>query len=88
MKTLDPERISKEVNRPLNNRPLFRFVFSRDHITSTKTLSLGCPPGAFGPGCVLTCASCLNAAYCDLANETCVCAPGYVGEFCSYRKYL
>ena len=55
---------------------------------SAATLFLGCLPGFFGPRCKRTCTLCLNGAYCDLMNGSCVCAPGYFGEYCANRMYI
>ncbi|XP_038066691.1 receptor-type tyrosine-protein phosphatase mu-like [Patiria miniata] len=43
----------------------------------------GCPAGMWGPpSCQNTCRRCYNGGICDDKTGTCICAPGFSGEYC------
>ena len=43
---------------------------------------LDCVEDRYGENCILECPPCENGGICDDKNGTCICPPGFMGEWC------
>lgn len=57
------------------------------HFSIGVLCSSTCPNDFWGPSCSQTC-SCLNEGSCHPSNGTCLCPPGFTGQYCELGKLI